>query len=97
MFLAPPDEKEVDGKIWIEFDDGDSGFFQLNEIKRIHPDFPVEGMFPIIICLVSMLLTVEMQPAIMSNKLMIQSTLLNKDTKGTERNLCVVKVSVLPR
>ena len=43
VFLAPPDEKEVDGKIWIEFDDGDSGFFQLNEIKRIHPDFPVEG------------------------------------------------------
>ena len=43
VFLAPPDEKEVNGKIWIEFDDGDSGFFQLNEIKRIHPDFPVEG------------------------------------------------------
>ena len=43
VFVAPPDEKEVDGKIWIEFDDGDSGFFQLNEIKRIHPDFPVEG------------------------------------------------------
>jgi len=43
LFAAPPDEKEVDGKIWIEFDDGDSGFFQLNEIKRIHPDFPVEG------------------------------------------------------
>ena len=43
LFVAPPDEKEVDGKIWIEFDDGDSGFFQLNEIKRIHPDFPVEG------------------------------------------------------
>lgn len=43
VFLAPPDEKEVDGKIWIEFDDGDSGFFQLNEIKRIRPDFPVEG------------------------------------------------------
>ena len=40
---APPDEKEVDGKIWIEFDDGDSGFFQLNEIKRIRIDFPVEG------------------------------------------------------
>ena len=33
----------MEGKIWIEFDDGDSGFFQLNEIKRIHPDFPVEG------------------------------------------------------
>ena len=43
LFVAPPDEKEVDGKIWIEFDDGDSGFFQLDEIKRIHPDFPVEG------------------------------------------------------
>jgi len=43
VFVAPPDEKEVDGKIWIEFDDGDSGFFQLNEIKRIRPDFPVEG------------------------------------------------------
>ena len=43
MFVAPPDEKEVDGKIWIEFDDGDSGFFQLNEIKRIRQDFPVEG------------------------------------------------------
>ena len=41
--VAPQDEKEVEGKIWIEFDDGDSGFFQLNEIKRIHPDFPVEG------------------------------------------------------
>ena len=48
VFLAPPDEKEVDGKIWIEFDDGDSGFFQLNEIKRIHPDFPVEGKVPLI-------------------------------------------------
>lgn len=52
MFLAPPDEKEVDGKIWIEFDDGDSGFFQLNEIKRIHPDFPVEGKLSSLIHLV---------------------------------------------
>ena len=43
LLVAPQDEKEVEGKIWIEFDDGDSGFFQLNEIKRIHPDFPVEG------------------------------------------------------
>ncbi|PFX32012.1 BAH and coiled-coil domain-containing protein 1 [Stylophora pistillata] len=43
---APPDEKEVDGKIWIEFDDGDSGFFQLDEIKRIRPDFPVEEVDP---------------------------------------------------
>ena len=34
----------MEGKTWIEFDDGDSGFFQLNEIKRIHPDFPVEGI-----------------------------------------------------
>lgn len=33
----------MDGKIWIEFDDGDSGFFQLNEIKRIRSDFPIEG------------------------------------------------------
>lgn len=39
---APPDEKEVNGKIWIEFDDGDSGFFQLDEIRRIHPNFPAE-------------------------------------------------------
>mgnify|MGYP000017110483 CR=1 FL=1 len=42
-FVAPPDEKEVNGKIWIEFDDGDSGFFQLDEIRRIHPNFPAEG------------------------------------------------------
>lgn len=97
LFLAPPDEKEVDGKIWIEFDDGDSGFFQLNEIKRIRPDFPVEGMFPIIIYLVLMSLTIAVQAAIMSNELMIELTLLNKDTKGTGRSLCVVKVSVLQR
>lgn len=33
----------MNGKIWIEFDDGDSGFFQLDEIRRIHPNFPAEG------------------------------------------------------
>ncbi|XP_048575850.1 uncharacterized protein LOC5520150 isoform X2 [Nematostella vectensis] len=38
---APPDEKEQPGKVWIEFDDGDSGIFPLDEIRRITTEFAV--------------------------------------------------------
>ena len=40
--LAPPDEKSEVGKLWVEFDDGDSGIFPLSDLRKIITDCPVQ-------------------------------------------------------
>ena len=39
----PEDEKIARNCCWVEFDDGDSGEFPLQDVRLIPPDYPQEG------------------------------------------------------
>ena len=43
LHLVPEDEKIARNCCWVEFDDGDSGEFPLQDVRLIPPDFPQEG------------------------------------------------------
>ena len=49
----PEDEKIARNCCWVEFDDGDSGEFPLQDVRLIPPDYPQEGTGKIFVTLQS--------------------------------------------